>query len=145
MSEMFDFPQRALQKWEMVSITRTKGRKKRAKQKITREVRPYVFARERDICRICRCRPAESMHELLPKSLGGRVSRRNSVAVCGSGTTGCHGHAQQHHIGYMFENDDLGAEATIWFRIMTQAAADHCRVYLGAQIISPVMVETEQD
>jgi hypothetical protein len=71
---------------------RTKARKVRVNRAAVRDVRAYVFAREREICRCCRFRPAESMHEIKPKSLRGKVSRINSIAVCGSGTTGCHGH-----------------------------------------------------
>lgn len=124
---------------------RTKGRKLRAKQTVTREVRPYVFARERDICRVTRFLPAESMHELRPKSLGGRVSRRNSVAVEGDGVRGVHGFLQRREIAYEFENDQLGAEGTIVFTVKTKAAADYCRVSVGQQIVSPVMKATEEE
>jgi hypothetical protein len=122
---------------------RTKGRKLRAKQKNTREVRPYVFARERNLCRVTRFLPAESMHELRPKSLGGRVSRRNSVAVEGDGVRGVHGFLQRREISYRFEDEQRGAEGTIFFLVKTHAAAEYCRVKVGQEIISPVMVETE--
>jgi hypothetical protein len=65
---------------------RTKARKVRVSRAAVRDVRAYVFARERDICRICRKRPATSMHELQFRSCGGRVSKRNSVAACGDGS-----------------------------------------------------------
>lgn len=42
------------------------------------------------------------MHEDRPKSLFGNrneaISLENSLAVCGSGTTGCHGHLQAKRI-----------------------------------------------
>src|SRR6185295_18191522 len=61
-------------------------------------LRMYVMARERGICRCCRTRPAESMHELVPKSLRGHATRQNSVGVCGDGVQGCHGFLQRHEI-----------------------------------------------
>lgn len=50
------------------------------------------------LCVCCRRRRAESMHEMKPESTGGIASELNSVPVCGSGTTGCHGHLQRHNI-----------------------------------------------
>ena len=61
-------------------------------------IRRAVFERASDICEICHRRRAESMHEVKPKSLGGIVSLDNSIAVDGSGTTGCHGFAQRHEV-----------------------------------------------
>src|SRR3954451_3813241 len=92
---------------------RTKARKVRVSRAAVRDVRAYVFAREREICRCCRFRPAESMHELRPRSLRGKVSRTNSVAVCGSGTTGCHGYLQANEIRW--HGDWRGAEGTLMF------------------------------
>jgi 5-methylcytosine-specific restriction endonuclease McrA len=65
-----------------------------------------VFARDRETCRICRIRPAESMHEIVPRSLGGKVSLANSIAVCGDGVRGCHGFAQRHEIRIEGRADD---------------------------------------
>jgi 5-methylcytosine-specific restriction endonuclease McrA len=45
-------------------------------------VRAAVWKRERGMCRICRVRPAKHLHELRFRSLGGRVSTANSIAVC---------------------------------------------------------------
>lgn len=56
---------------------RTKARAKRQKGNREAEVRVYVFARERDICRCCRKRRADSRHELRFRSLGGKVTRQN--------------------------------------------------------------------
>lgn len=77
---------------------RTKGRRTRQQSAHVAAVRAYVFAREGGVCRICGLRRAESMHEIRPRSLGGRVSRENSIAVCGDGVRGCHGLAQRHEI-----------------------------------------------
>lgn len=142
-SQKIDYSKLAIKKPE--SRKRTKGRQQRAARKVTMEVRPYVFARERNICRICRCRPTDSMHELRPRSLGGRISRRNSVAVCGSGTTGCHGYAQSKAIRYALVDAAAGAEAAITFTAMTQAAADWMRIKVGESIESAPMVQVEAE
>ena len=107
------------------------------------KVRRYVFARERNICRRCRSRAAESRHELRFRSLGGKVTRQNCVAVCGSGTTGCHGMLQDHSIAYDFEHPALGAESTVIFTAKDRQAAEWLRIEIGESISSPVMQETE--
>lgn len=43
------------------------------------------------LCRICFERPADGLHHVVPRSLGGDDVAANLVALCGSGTTGCHG------------------------------------------------------
>lgn len=120
---------------------RTKGRKRRAKVKTTREVRPYVFARERDICRCCRIRNAQSMNEEPPRSCGGKVSKRDSMAVCGDGTQGCHGFITRNEI--VIGRGVHGAEGTLTFTVKSRKAAEWCRVNVGHTIVSPVMRDTE--
>lgn len=44
--------------------------------------------------------PAQSLHHVIPKSASGDDVEANLVALCGSGTTGCHGR---------IENQDLQA------------------------------------
>lgn len=122
---------------------KTKARADRVQGDRVQRIHDYVFARERNICRICRFRAAESMHELRPRSLRGKVSRQNSVAVCGDGVRGCHGFAQRNEIRYRFETDGLGAEGTIIFIPVTPAAGEHLRLSKRDWIESPVMVETE--
>ncbi len=114
---------------------RRKGREKRQKVKSVHEVRAYVEARERGVCRICRARRGESMHELRFRSLGGKVSRRNSVWVCGSGTTGCHGLAQSLQVKYDMGPPE-GAEGSITFTPCTALAADWLKVKVGESILS---------
>jgi len=101
--------------------------RKQAKAKAAREhakhvkaVRAYVFDRENGICRCCRIRLADSMHEIVPRSLGGEVSRENSVALCGSGTTGCHGRIQSHRIKVHGTNSDY----SLVFEATSEASAD---------------------
>lgn len=123
---------------------KTKAREERVESERVAKVRAYVFARERNVCRCCRCRPAESMHELRPRSLRGKVSRSNSVAVCGSGTTGCHGFLQQHRITWDGSHT-LGAEATLYFMPKDQGARDWMKLGDRHGMESPVMREMEAD
>lgn len=75
-----------------------KARKRQTQRANTAEVRRYVFNREHGLCRCCRFKVAESMHEIQARSLGGKVSKQNSIAVCGDGVRGCHGRLQRHEI-----------------------------------------------
>jgi hypothetical protein len=104
---------------------RSKARLARTRRAHVAAVRAYVFAREQNVCRCCGIRAAESMHEIRPRSLGGKVSRENSIACCGSGTTGCHGFMQNHEISV--EPTDLAkwAEAKLVFRALTMRAMRH--------------------
>ena len=77
---------------------RVKAARKRKRRVQTDIVRPAIFDKAHNVCVCCRRRPAQSMHEVKPKSLGGQVSMDNSIPVCGSGTTGCHGYLQQNKI-----------------------------------------------
>ena len=99
------------------------------------KIRVYVFAREQEICRCCRLRRAESMHELKFRSQGGKVSKRNSVALCGDGVQGCHGFLQRHEIGWR-SNEPQRAEDLLQFAPLTRAAADWMRVEKGLWIAS---------
>lgn len=76
---------------------KTKRRADRKEGARVRDVRAAVFERDGDMCRVCGA-PGESLHELQPRSLGGTESLENSVCVCGSGTTKCHGALTSHQI-----------------------------------------------
>lgn len=123
---------------------KAKRRLREAHADAVAEIRVYVFGRERGLCRICRCRRADSMHELRPRSLGGKVSKANSVAVCGDGVRGCHGFAQRHEIDWS-ASTKRGADGTLSFKPRTQAAADQMLVALHRWIVSPPMSEMEHD
>ena len=95
-----------------------KAERDRGESKAVKAVRAAVFERERNLCRCCGHRKADSMHEIRPRSLGGRVALENSIGSCGSGTTGCHGLMQCHRIRVIgkdankplqFEPADAGA------------------------------------
>lgn len=94
----------------------------------SRNVRAYIFEREQGICRCCRIRATESMHELRFRSLGGKVSRFNSVALCGDGTRGCHGFLQRLEIEWLSETPHLGADWLLQFRPKTAQASEWMRV-----------------
>lgn len=104
---------------------RTKAKPKAERDRIA-EVRDYVRGRERGRCRCCRFRAGQSMHELKPRSLGGKVSRKNSVWVCGDGVNGCHGLIQRHEIGTAYIED--GAEGLVKFVAHSERAATWLRI-----------------
>lgn len=118
-----------------------KARKDRVHSDHVAETRLYVAGRERGICRCCRWRLGESMHELRPRSLGGKISKRNSVWVCGDGVKGCHGFLQRHEIGYVA--GERGAEDLLAFSPQSDAAAEWLKIKRDAIIESPVMQTTE--
>lgn len=83
------------------------------------------------------------MHELVFRSLGGKVSRTNSVAVCGSGTTGCHGHLQGHRIAFV--DWGMGAEGPLTFHPQTDAACEWMHLKAGQRLYSEPMHFVEED
>lgn len=106
-------------------------------------VRQYIFARERDTCRACRCRIAQSMHEIIPRSRGGKICRRNSIAVCGELGNGpeCHGLCQRGEIAVTQPLE--GAEGSLLFTAKTAAAAERLKIKVGESIESLPMVAVE--
>lgn len=97
-------------------------------------IRDYVFEREQGICRCCRIRKAESMHELKSRGAGGKVSKRNSVAVCGRlvGTEPC-----CHTFLQIDEIDWSGnAEEQLSFQPNSKRAAEWMRIKLGLWVVS---------
>lgn len=128
------------------SRKKTKARAERKESDRVRKVHDYVFARERNICRCCRIRTAQSMHEIRPRSLRGKVSRTNSIAVCGELGNGpeCHGLLQRNEIS-VDRSDTLGAEATLFFQPKTEAAKDWVRLGDRVGIESPVMRDVEAE
>lgn len=124
------------------SIRRT-AKPQAARDRIS-EIRDYVFARERGICRLCRSRRAESMHEIQSRGAGGKVSKRNSIAVCGQIGNGheCHGRAQRKQIVITYP-DDRKAEGALCVTPRDAATADWLRIKLGEDLVSPPMREME--
>ena len=122
---------------------RVKAKPKAERDNITK-TREYVFARERGVCRCCRLRRAESMHELISRGAGGKVSKRNSVAVCGQLGNGpeCHGLLQAKRITYTASRPD-GAEGTLYFMPMDQGARDWMKLGDKHGLESPTMFTME--
>lgn len=122
---------------------KTKARADRQESERDKKVRLYVFARERNVCRCCRKRAAESRHELRFRSLGGKVTRQNCVAVCGDGVQGCHGFLQRHEIAVAENGTPYDAERPLQFQARTRQAAEHLQIEPMQWIQSPLMVATE--
>ncbi len=116
-----------------------KGRKRRLQHRVVVDVRTWVFARDRGICRCCRERAATELHELTFRSLGGTVSRRNSIAVDAT----CHGHLQAHRIRCECQTPDR-AEGMLAFDPQTDAARDWMKLPLGQVLLSEPLRDLEE-
>lgn len=75
------------------------------------ETRQGIFQRARFACELCGKETGLTIHHRRPRQMGG-TSRpdihwpSNLLAVCGSGTTGCHGHIESqrersYHYGWL--------------------------------------------
>lgn len=117
---------------------RTKGRGDRVKAKGISAIHDYVFDREANICRCCRIRPAQSMHEIVSRGRGGKVSKVNSVAVCGAlgNDESCHGQLQRYEIVVRVESLERGAEDVLHFEPRSRASADWLRIPYGQSLAS---------
>ncbi len=105
--------------------------------KEAKPIREYVFQREQDICRCCRIRRAESRHELQSRGAGGKISKRNCVAVCGTLVgvePSCHTYLQQSQIDWYGGLE--GAQGLLQFKPTTPAAAEWMRVEIGRWVCS---------
>jgi hypothetical protein len=93
-------------------------------------VREQVFARDQGICRCCRAHATE-MHELRFRSLGGKRSLDNSIAVCTAlGGNNCHRMLQTNVITYAFKSATRGANGPIVFNVGT-------RVWISEPALTP--------
>lgn len=81
------------------SHKRPRRQRRLAKSRNKKRVRATLFPEDQIVrCACCRFRRAQTMHEIKPESVGGVASAENSIPVCGTGTTGCHGYLQQNAI-----------------------------------------------
>ena len=71
--------------------------RQRKQRSLSAAVKRAVQERDDHTCRVCGKR-SQSVHEMRPVSIGGEVALKNCIAVCGSGTTGCHGKLQRHEL-----------------------------------------------
>lgn len=123
----------------------TKRREKRVHADHVAKVRAYVFGRERSVCRCCRVRVAQSMHEIVSRGAGGKVSRVNSIAVCGQivgAVPSCHTYLQLREIE-VSTFAMIGAEGVLTFIPTTKAAADWMKVKFNERIESAPMIQIE--
>lgn len=77
-----------------------RARRRRVQLGEERDIKDQVLERDDYTCRVCG-KPAQSVHEIKAKGMGGSrsaVSLENSIAVCGDGTRGCHGKLQRYEI-----------------------------------------------
>lgn len=102
-------------------------RQSRLPPALIRVIRASVFDRDRHMCRCCGVRAAQTLHNIVPRSRGGVVSTDNSIACCGTGTTGCRGFLQRHEIIV----DRPTAQDQVVFMATTKAAATHVDVRIG--------------
>lgn len=117
---------------------RSKARQLRQAGDRRAQVRAYVFEREANICRCCRLRPAESMHELKSRGAGGKVSKTNSIAVCGTivgAVPSCHTYLQAKAISYTV--GIYGAEDVITFCPRSEQAAEWLKLPIYQVLESP--------
>lgn len=83
---------------------RTAGRKAaRRPDLVPAAIRALLLIRARGRCEVCRAQLAEgwNVHHRLPKGMGGstdpdRHCPSRLLALCGTGTTGCHGDVESH-------------------------------------------------
>ena len=105
------------------------ARRIKAPGSVTPEVRDLVLRRANTKCERCG-RSLEgtmySIHHRLPRGMGGsRVPwlhlPGNLVALCGSGTSGCHGWVESHRLqafnqGLLVYQNQVSAEVAVWVR-----------------------------
>lgn len=117
---------------------RLKAPAKREKRDKTAKVREHAQTREAWICRCCRHLQGQSMHEILSRGAGGKVSKANSIWVCGelgNDTAFCHGLLQTGQIEVGPEPHN--ADELLVFTPITPKASEHMRVPLGFHLLSP--------
>lgn len=78
-----------------VPRVREKAAQRQAIEAHRKRIKALVFARDKGRCRVCGG-PAQEMHELRFRSLGGPVSTTNSIAVCNYRGKNCHRLLQVH-------------------------------------------------
>jgi hypothetical protein len=80
-----------------------------------------VLARYRT-CELCGKRRSESCHHAVPRGKGGDDVWENMVALCGSGTTGCHGEVETSREARHRLRDEMRDET--WIYIVERMGVD---------------------
>lgn len=115
---------------------RLKARAKREKRAKHGAVRDYISNRDGN-CRCCRLRAGESMDELTTRGAGGKVSKRNSIWVCGTivgAIPSCHTYLQLNQITVI--ETLQGAEGMLTFTPRSREAADWMHLPIGRDLES---------
>jgi 5-methylcytosine-specific restriction endonuclease McrA len=77
--------------------------KKPRRTSASRERIAEIRAKKASSCRLCGTTENVNAHHLIPRSLGGVWTESNIVGLCGSGTTGCHGDIEHHHLDALYQ------------------------------------------
>ena len=91
--------------------------------KFTQAQRDACFERAKGHCEVCGCRLPEkgwNLHHRTNRGAGGtkrQVTCADGLAVCGSGTTGCHGYISGHFVwsedrGYVVRRNSIATPLT---------------------------------
>jgi hypothetical protein len=103
-----------------------KALKDKAEEKHRKDIKAKVFARDKGKCRVCGSQ-ADEMHELDFRSLGGKRSLENSIAVCIFRGNNCHRYLQTHAIDV--EGSDANARLVFhWNRSMVKKGEEPFRI-----------------
>lgn len=74
----------------------TKQRTRRDRSAAEQRAKKQLRAASSRICPVCKVHPVESVHEVVPKSRGGKPEAPNQLPVCGlDNAHGCHGALHQ--------------------------------------------------
>jgi hypothetical protein len=104
----------------------TKAKRAKSSEQQRKDVKAAVFARDKSQCRVCG-KPAEEMHELRFRSLGGVRSLENSIAVCIFRGHNCHRLLQTHCIDV--EGEDANKRLVFhWNRRMVKKGEEPFRI-----------------
>lgn len=92
--------------------------------------RALVYVRSNGICEVCGQARGTNWHHRKNQGQGGTWDPRNGLHVCGTGTTGCHGHITGHPAasrerGWSVPSWSDPADTPVWL-------AGHGFVYLTA-------------
>ena len=119
-------PRKVTQKWDMTPRVIEKAQKVKAIEAHRKSVKAQVFARDGGKCRVCGG-PAQEMHELVFRSLGGKRSLENSIAVCNYQGRNCHRLLQRLCIEW--EGADANARVVFhWNRKMIPKGTEPFRI-----------------
>lgn len=90
---------------------------------VTRATRALLHDRSAGFCEVCGQRGGDNVHHRLPRGMGGTTRNIHTVEwllyVCGSGTTGCHGHIEANRTeaytkGWLLRSHSRPETSPVW-------------------------------